>query len=60
MKVLAIYAINQHIADLMAEADNARLARQVERKPSAIRRVLAAIRSAAARPAPDTAPALAS
>jgi hypothetical protein len=60
MKVLAMYAIDQHIADLMAEAHNARLAAQVERKPSAIRRVLAAIRSAAARLTPDATPALAS
>jgi hypothetical protein len=60
MKVLAIYAINQHIADLMAEAHHARLAAQVERKPSAIRRFATAVRAAVARTTPDTTPALAS
>jgi uncharacterized protein with von Willebrand factor type A (vWA) domain len=62
MSVIAIYAINQHLADLRAEADNERLARlaaRPERKPSAIRRVLAAIRSAVGRSTPDATPALA-
>jgi hypothetical protein len=48
MNILAVYAINQHLADLQFEADQARLARQVSRKPSALRRAVASIRSAIA------------
>ncbi len=46
MKILAIYAINQHLADLYAQADRERLARQVPKGPSALSRALAAVRSA--------------
>lgn len=34
MQVLAIYAVNEHIAELMAEANANRLARKVEPKRS--------------------------
>ena len=46
MKILAIYAINQHLADLYLEADRERLARQVPKGPSAFSRAVAAVRSA--------------
>ncbi len=59
MKVLAIYAINQHLAELVEESRQYRLAREARgARPSRLRRTIAAIRSAVARPATD-APALA-
>ena len=45
MNVLAIYAVNQHLADLHEEARQARLIDAVKR-PSVVRRALAAVRSA--------------
>jgi hypothetical protein len=45
MNVLAIYAVNQHLADLHEEARQARLVESVQR-PSLVRRILAAIRNA--------------
>ena len=51
MKILAIYAINQHLADLYLEAEHERLLRQLPRKPSALRRAVASIRSAMTMPA---------
>ncbi len=59
MKVLAIYAINQHLAELVEESRQYRLAKEARGdRPSMFRRALTAIRSAIARPASD-APALA-
>ena len=52
MKVLAIYAINEHIAELMIEAEQNRLARQLDRGPSRLARALDALRAAASRLAP--------
>ena len=61
MKILAIYAINQHLADLYREAEHERLLRQIPRKPSAFRLAIASIRSAIADrtsgPTRTTAPA---
>ena len=45
MNVFAIYAVNQHLADLHEEARQARLVNSVER-PSVVRRLVAAVRSA--------------
>jgi hypothetical protein len=60
MKILAIYAINQHLADLYREAEHERLLRQLPRKPSALRRAVASIRSAIAGRSSDPTPAAAS
>jgi hypothetical protein len=49
MKVLAIYAINEHLAGLMIEAQEARLAKLNRQQPSTARRLSDALRSAAAR-----------
>lgn len=46
MNVLAIYAVNQHLADLNEEARMARLARAADPKPSTLRRIVATVRSA--------------
>jgi hypothetical protein len=60
MNVLAIYAVNQHLADLHEEARQARLVDSVKR-PSIVRRALAAVRSAlsagSAGPSPTAATA---
>jgi hypothetical protein len=45
MNVLAIYAVNQHLADLQDEARRKRLADMVEKRPSLLGRLLAAVRS---------------
>lgn len=58
MKVLAIYAINEHIANLHFEAEQARIARRGAPRPSILRRLAGAVRSTA-RLNPVTAPALA-
>jgi hypothetical protein len=58
MKVLAIYAINEHIADLMFEAEQARLARRTPSRPSLLSRASAAARLLVTRLAPSASPAL--
>jgi hypothetical protein len=45
MNVLAIYAVNQHLADLHEEARQSRLV-AADSRPSLLRRTLAAVRSA--------------
>lgn len=52
MKVLAIYAINEHIAELMIEAERARLAREAHRGPSLLARTAESLRATIARLAP--------
>jgi hypothetical protein len=44
MNVLAIYAVNQHLADLQDEARRRRLADMVDKRPSLLGRLLAAVR----------------
>ena len=53
MKVLAIYAVNEHINQLMADAYQARMAREVSRRPSLVRRVASAARAAFVRLTPQ-------
>lgn len=56
MNVLAIYAVNEHINQLLIDADRARIARQVARRPSVVSRLAGAVRSAltaVTRPAPQ-------
>jgi hypothetical protein len=59
MRVLAIYAINEHIAELMLEAEQSRLARQATARPSIVRRLADAVRAAASRRSPGASPAAA-
>jgi hypothetical protein len=59
MKVLAIYAINLHLDELIEESRQYRLAKEARGdRPSMIRRAITAARTALARPASDS-PALA-
>ena len=58
MNVLAIYAVNQHLADLHEEARRARLARTVER-PSLVSRLVNAVRSAFGAGTTDASPSAA-
>jgi N-formylglutamate amidohydrolase len=53
MKVLAIYAVNEHINQLMVDAQQARMARDVNRGPSLLRRVAGAARAAFVRVTPQ-------
>jgi hypothetical protein len=47
MNVLATYAVFDHIAGLLAEADNSRRAKEVQpRKPSLFARLVASLRGA--------------
>lgn len=55
MNVLAIYAVNEHLADLMAEADAERMVRNAKPQPSIIRRIVASL--FASRGTAATAPA---
>ena len=58
MNVLAIYAVNQHLADLHEEARQARLVESVNR-PSLVRRMLAALRTAFGAGTADPSPSAA-
>ena len=49
MNVLAIYAVNEHINQLLLDADRARIARQVAKRPSVVSRLAGAARSAFTR-----------
>ena len=53
MKVLAIYAVNEHINQLMADAHQARMAKAASSRPSLVRRAAGAVRAAFARPTPQ-------
>ena len=54
MKVLAIYAVNEHINQLMVDAQQARIARAAAPvRPSLIRRLAGATRAAFVRLAPQ-------
>jgi hypothetical protein len=59
MNVLAIYAVNQHLADLHEEARRARLAHAAER-PSLFSRLANAVRSAFGTGTTDRSPTAAS
>ena len=59
MKVLAIYAVNEHINQLMIDAQRARMAREANPRPSLVRRAASAARAAFARRSPQTAGAAA-
>ena len=54
MKVLAIYAVNEHINQLMVDAHQARIARAASpARPSLVRRLTGAARSAFVRVTPQ-------
>ena len=54
MKVLAIYAVNEHINQLMVDAHHARIARAAAPvRPSLVRRVARAARAAFVRLSPQ-------
>ena len=59
MNVLAIYAVNQHLSDLHEEARQARLV-AADSRPSILRRILAAVRSALGAGTADPSPTAAS
>ena len=56
MNVLAIYAVNEHINQMLIDADRARIARQLAPRPSLVSRIAGAARSALSafnRPTPQ-------
>jgi hypothetical protein len=53
MNVLAIYAVNEHINQMLLDADQARIARQLPRRPSLASRLAATARIAFTRPLPQ-------
>ena len=53
MKVLAIYAVNEHINQLLADAQHARMAREASSRPSLVRRAAGAVRAAFVRLTPQ-------
>jgi len=55
MKVLAIYAVNEHINQLLADAQQARMAAAVSSRPSLVRRAAGAARAAFVRLTPAAA-----
>jgi hypothetical protein len=59
MKVLAIYAVNDHMNQLLLDARQARLAREAHARPSLLSRIAGAARSAVVRLTPEATPAAA-
>jgi hypothetical protein len=53
MKVLAIYAVNEHINQLMIDAQQARMAKAANTGPSLVRRIARAARAAFVRLTPQ-------
>ena len=53
MKVLAIYAVNEHINQLMIDAQQARMAKAASSRPSMLRRFAGKARATFVRLAPQ-------
>jgi hypothetical protein len=57
VNILAIYAVNLHLADLQEEARQNRLVADIPKRPSLLRRFATALRSAATASQPSSAAA---